>query len=117
MSAQYMCAAGVPDPCADHCAVLAEVALMCRDAVGQFEALGEPLKLKLGLHTGAIIGGVIGEKLPRYRCPRGCVSWGPHAWERVPRGVASRSYPMRASLTTPPFPFVPRTPTGCLGTP
>ena len=61
----YVVTSGVPEPCPDHAAVLAGLALRCRDAVGLFAASGQPLGLKMGINTGEIIGGVIGKQLPR----------------------------------------------------
>ena len=61
----YVVTAGVPEPCPDHASVLAGLALRCRDAAGLYAAHGRPLGLKMGLHSGEIIGGIIGQQLPR----------------------------------------------------
>jgi class 3 adenylate cyclase len=59
----YMVAAGVPEPRADHLEAVASMALDMRDAMRElaippFESLG----VRIGIHTGPVIAGVIGER-------------------------------------------------------
>jgi class 3 adenylate cyclase/CHASE3 domain sensor protein len=57
----YMVASGVPEPRADHAAAAAEMALaMLAAADAIASALGEQLRLRIGLHSGPLIAGVIG---------------------------------------------------------
>jgi class 3 adenylate cyclase/CHASE3 domain sensor protein len=57
----YMLAGGVPEPRPDHARAVAEMALAMRDAAAATAiAVGEPLLLRIGLHSGALIAGVIG---------------------------------------------------------
>ena len=57
----YMVVAGVPEPRSDHAEVIAEVALAMRDRIGAISAeAGAKLELRLGLHTGPVVAGVIG---------------------------------------------------------
>jgi len=57
----YMVAGGVPDARDDHAVAVAEVALAMLDAVANMGlAATEPLQLRIGLHTGPLIAGVLG---------------------------------------------------------
>ncbi len=57
----YMVVAGVPAERADHVEVMAEVALAMRDAILAVSAeAGVPMNLRLGMHTGPVVAGVIG---------------------------------------------------------
>ncbi|GMS92382.1 hypothetical protein PENTCL1PPCAC_14557, partial [Pristionchus entomophagus] len=64
----YMTVAGVPDPIADHTEIL------CHSALGMmWEARevhnprsGDPLLIRIGIHTGTIIAGVVSDDKPRY---------------------------------------------------
>jgi class 3 adenylate cyclase len=57
----YMVISGAPDPRADHAHIMAQLALELLSEVRQFrEETGIPLDLRMGLHTGPVIAGVIG---------------------------------------------------------
>jgi class 3 adenylate cyclase len=57
----YMVVGGVPVPRADHTSAVAELALAMREAVVAFQtAGGERLRLRIGIHTGPVVAGVIG---------------------------------------------------------
>jgi adenylate cyclase len=59
----YMVASGLPIARQDHAAVVAEVALAMRDAVERIAAeQGIVLQLRLGIHTGPVVAGIIGLK-------------------------------------------------------
>ncbi len=59
----YMVAVGIPEPVDDHAPSCARLALAMREA---FETLKQetdvPIRLRVGLHTGSAIAGVIGER-------------------------------------------------------
>jgi adenylate cyclase len=59
----YMVAGGVPDPRQDHAAAVADFAL---DLVGLLPQLADraelPVQLRIGIHGGPVVAGVIGEK-------------------------------------------------------
>jgi len=59
----YMAAAGVPDPRPDHAREAALLALDMRDAVASSPVEGDPtLRLRIGMNSGPVVGGIIGTK-------------------------------------------------------
>ena len=59
----YMAVAGLPEPRAGHADAAARLALEMLEAVRTVRLpSGEPLQLRIGLNSGALIGGVIGAK-------------------------------------------------------
>ncbi len=58
----YMCGGGIPEPTDDHAAEMARLAIEMRDALAQYaEDSGEALQIRIGLHTGPVVAGVIGK--------------------------------------------------------
>ncbi len=59
----YMVAGGVPDPRADHAAAVADFALELLQRLPSLaERMQLPVKLRIGIHSGPVVAGVIGEK-------------------------------------------------------
>ncbi|MDB9312406.1 adenylate/guanylate cyclase domain-containing protein [Spirulina sp. CS-785/01] len=59
----YMVAAGLPIPRADHVDAIAKMALEMQAAIGQFYVRPhEPCRIRIGIHTGSVVAGVIGIK-------------------------------------------------------
>jgi class 3 adenylate cyclase len=59
----YIAAAGLPLPRPDHAQAAAEMALTMLDVVRGFATPeGEPIQLRIGMHTGPLVAGVIGRK-------------------------------------------------------
>lgn len=59
----YMAAAGVPEPRSDHAAAAAKMALaMMETAEDVALQLSQPLRLRIGLHSGPLVAGVIGTR-------------------------------------------------------
>ena len=59
----YMAAAGVPEQSVEHAPSAARMALGMLGAVKRIAAeTGEPLSLRIGLHSGPVVAGVIGRK-------------------------------------------------------
>jgi class 3 adenylate cyclase len=57
----YMVAGGLPQPRADHAVAVAEMALAMHDAAdGTAVTYDQPIRLRIGIHTGALVAGVIG---------------------------------------------------------
>ncbi|MEJ7600971.1 MAG: adenylate/guanylate cyclase domain-containing protein [Kofleriaceae bacterium] len=59
----YMVVAGIPSPLADHAIAIAHMAL---DMLASVEAYGSrhgtPMSIRVGIHTGSVVAGVIGTK-------------------------------------------------------
>jgi class 3 adenylate cyclase len=59
----YMAVAGLPERWPDHAARAARMALAMRDALARIaEETGEDLQLRIGLHSGPVVAGVIGRR-------------------------------------------------------
>ena len=59
----YMVAAGVPDPRPDHAEAIADFALELIEVLPRVAKEADmPVRLRIGMHTGPIVAGVIGEK-------------------------------------------------------
>lgn len=59
----YMVVAGVPVNCADHAERMADMALDMLAAIAQHnERTGQALQIRVGIHSGPVIAGVIGKK-------------------------------------------------------
>lgn len=59
----YMVAGGVPDPRTDHASAVADFALELVERLPQMaDRLDLPVKLRIGIHSGPVVAGVIGEK-------------------------------------------------------
>jgi adenylate cyclase len=59
----YMAVCGLPNPRPDHATAMVEMALDMRDEFARFcERTGHALSLRIGLHSGPVVAGVIGIK-------------------------------------------------------
>lgn len=59
----YMVAVGIPEPVEDHAGICARLALAMLQALEELKAETQvPIRLRIGLHSGPAIAGVIGEK-------------------------------------------------------
>ncbi len=57
----YMVAGGLPVPRPDHAEAIAEMALDMQAAISRFQAKqDEPFQIRIGIHTGPVVAGVIG---------------------------------------------------------
>jgi class 3 adenylate cyclase len=67
MGDAYMAASGIPNPIDNHAEVAADVSLRFMEEVSKFsEMSGIDIKIRIGLHTGPVIAGVIGTKKAVY---------------------------------------------------
>jgi class 3 adenylate cyclase len=58
----YMVAGGLPDPRPGHAQAVADMALAMRDEVaGRTDPSGQPLQVRIGIDTGPVVAGVIGQ--------------------------------------------------------
>jgi class 3 adenylate cyclase len=58
----YMAVAGAPEPRPDHATVMCELALRMQEAMpGISTDTGSSFQLRIGLHTGPLVAGVVGE--------------------------------------------------------
>ena len=62
----YMVASGVPRPRSDHAQALACLALDMHAYLEQAQAAGKPLQFRIGISSGPVIGGVIGQEKFHY---------------------------------------------------
>jgi adenylate cyclase len=59
----YMVAVGIPEPCDDHAAIAARLSLTMLETFGAIRReIDAPIELRVGIHTGPAIAGVIGER-------------------------------------------------------
>ena len=58
----YMLAGGVPDPRPDHAQAVADFALDLAERLPNIASAGAiPVRLRIGIHSGPVVAGVIGE--------------------------------------------------------
>ncbi|XP_029597170.1 guanylate cyclase soluble subunit beta-2 [Salmo trutta] len=64
----YMVVGGVPIPADSHAERVANFALGMRIAAREVTnpITGQPIQIRVGLHTGPVLAGVVGDKMPRY---------------------------------------------------
>lgn len=59
----YMVVAGLPEARPDHAEVMAQVALQMLDEAERMEAeLGQRVELRIGMHTGPVVAGILGTR-------------------------------------------------------
>ncbi|XP_033323715.1 guanylate cyclase soluble subunit beta-1-like [Megalopta genalis] len=64
---KYMAVSGLPEPCSCHARCIARLALDMMDlATEEVQIDGEPVKITIGIHSGEVVTGVIGHRMPRY---------------------------------------------------
>lgn len=59
----YMVVAGLPNPRLDHALAIADMALDMQEAIGEYrDRLGVNLSIRIGIHSGPVVAGIIGTK-------------------------------------------------------
>ncbi|GMT21494.1 hypothetical protein PFISCL1PPCAC_12791, partial [Pristionchus fissidentatus] len=64
----YMTVAGIPEPVPDHCEILCHLAIgmLWESREVHDPRTDEPLMVRIGIHSGKVVAGVVGEDKPRY---------------------------------------------------
>lgn len=64
----YMVCCGLPTPDANHAINIANFALIVKEAVRSVKSPvdGTPISIRMGIHTGSVMAGVVGNLMPRY---------------------------------------------------
>ncbi|KAK6172882.1 hypothetical protein SNE40_016453 [Patella caerulea] len=64
---KYMAVSGLPEPCDDHARCIARLALdMMYISRSLTDPDGKQIVITIGIHSGPVVTGVIGKKMPRY---------------------------------------------------
>ncbi|KAL3204156.1 hypothetical protein MRX96_011827 [Rhipicephalus microplus] len=64
----YMVVSGAPEPEPNHSEKVCEMGLAMVKVIGDLKdpSTGKSLKIRVGVHSGAVVAGVVGLKMPRY---------------------------------------------------
>ena len=83
----YLACSGVVEERADHTKLLVECGLAMRRATRLFQTPDHsPIVVRVGIHTGFVIAGVVGRKMPRYHLFGETVSIAEEMEQRAPAG-------------------------------
>ncbi|XP_076028259.1 guanylate cyclase soluble subunit beta-1-like [Oratosquilla oratoria] len=63
---KYMAVSGLPEPCSSHARCIANLALDMIDLAKNVFVEGEAVRITVGIHSGEVVTGVIGQRMPRY---------------------------------------------------
>ncbi|XP_058443050.1 guanylate cyclase soluble subunit beta-1 isoform X1 [Malaya genurostris] len=63
---KYMAVSGLPDECENHAKCIARLALDMMDMARNVKMGSESLKITIGIHSGEVVTGVIGNRMPRF---------------------------------------------------
>nr|XP_053655607.1 guanylate cyclase soluble subunit beta-1-like [Cherax quadricarinatus] len=63
---KYMAVSGLPETCDHHARCIANLALDMMDKAAGVIVDGQPLQITIGIHSGEVVTGVIGQRMPRY---------------------------------------------------
>uniref|UniRef100_A0A182PG84 Guanylate cyclase soluble subunit beta-1 n=1 Tax=Anopheles epiroticus TaxID=199890 RepID=A0A182PG84_9DIPT len=63
---KYMAVSGLPDECENHAKCIARLALDMLDMAKNVMMGTEAVKITIGIHSGEVVTGVIGNRMPRY---------------------------------------------------
>ncbi|OQV20579.1 Guanylate cyclase soluble subunit beta-1 [Hypsibius exemplaris] len=63
---KYMAVSGLPDANESHARWIAKLSLEMMEIAEQLKAEGQPVTITIGMHSGELVTGVIGHRMPRY---------------------------------------------------
>ncbi|XP_062537578.1 guanylate cyclase soluble subunit beta-1 isoform X4 [Armigeres subalbatus] len=63
---KYMAVSGLPDECENHAKCIARLALDMMDMARNVKMGSESVQITIGIHSGEVVTGVIGNRMPRY---------------------------------------------------
>ncbi|KAL9894293.1 guanylate cyclase soluble subunit beta-1-like isoform 2-T5 [Glossina fuscipes fuscipes] len=63
---KYMAVSGLPDHCEDHAKCIARLALDMMEMAKNVKMGPNPMQITIGIHSGEVVTGVIGNRVPRY---------------------------------------------------
>lgn len=63
---KYMAVSGLPTRCSGHAINIANLALDMIDIVQEVNTHGRKMQITIGIHSGEVVAGVVGQKKPRY---------------------------------------------------
>ncbi|XP_058064378.1 guanylate cyclase soluble subunit beta-1 [Anopheles bellator] len=63
---KYMAVSGLPDECENHAKCIARLALDMLDMAKNVKMGSESVQITIGIHSGEVVTGVIGNRMPRY---------------------------------------------------
>ncbi|XP_055681218.1 guanylate cyclase soluble subunit beta-1 [Lutzomyia longipalpis] len=63
---KYMAVSGLPDPCENHAKCISNLALDMMDMAKNVMMGSQPVRITIGIHSGEVVTGVIGKRMPRY---------------------------------------------------
>ena len=61
-----MCVCNLETPCEDHADALVAFASAMHAAAAEVSVLGAPLRIRVGIHSGPAVGGVVGRRKPAF---------------------------------------------------
>lgn len=64
---KYMAVSGLPEPCTEHARCIARLSLEMMDISNHLkDPYGNQIVITIGIHSGEVVTGVIGKRMPRY---------------------------------------------------
>uniref|UniRef100_A0A1A9WZ18 Guanylate cyclase soluble subunit beta-1 n=1 Tax=Glossina brevipalpis TaxID=37001 RepID=A0A1A9WZ18_9MUSC len=63
---KYMAVSGLPDHCENHAKCIARLALDMMEMAKNVKMGPNPMQITIGIHSGEVVTGVIGNRVPRY---------------------------------------------------
>eukprot|EP00055_Hartaetosiga_balthica_P003568 m.8250 g.8250 ORF g.8250 m.8250 type:complete len:692 (+) comp3066_c0_seq2:69-2144(+) len=107
----YMVAAGCPDTREDHAEMIANLAidmiLVAQDVISPLD--GDPIRIRIGIHSGDLMAGVVGRARPRYCLFGDTVNLAEQMVETGLPGSIQTTYRFIQALPHDhPFKFIPR---------